>query len=38
MREKKPIVGTIVGDFSGVLDGVQALLIRRTKLGCTVEL
>jgi len=35
---KKPIVGTIVGVFSGALDGVQAQLIRRTKFGYTVEL
>jgi hypothetical protein len=35
---KKPIVGTIVGIFSGALDGVQARLIRRTKFGYTVEL
>ena len=35
---KKPIVGTIVGVFSGVLDGVQARLIGRTKFGYTVEL
>jgi len=35
---KKPIVGTIVGVFSGALDGFQAQLIRRTKFGYTVEL
>jgi len=35
---KKPIIGTIVGVFSGALDGVQARLIRRTKFGYTVEL
>ena len=38
MREKKPIIGTIVGVFDGALDGVQAQLIRRTRLGYTVEL
>jgi hypothetical protein len=38
MRQKKPIIGTIVGVFSGALDGVQARLIRRTKLGYTVAL
>ena len=38
MIEKKPMVGTIVGGFSGALDGVQARLIRRTKFGYTVEL
>ena len=38
MREKKPIIGTIVGVFDGVLDGVQVQLIRRTRLGYTVEL
>ena len=32
------MVGTIVGVFSGALDGVQARLIRRTKFGYTVEL
>ena len=38
MREKKPILGTIVGVFDGALDGLQARLIRRTRLGYTVEL
>jgi hypothetical protein len=38
MREKKPRVGAIVGVFDGALDGIQARLIRRTKLGYTVEL
>ena len=38
MSEKTTIVGTIVGVFSGALDGVQARLIRRTKFGYTVEL
>ena len=38
MREKKPIVGTIVGVLDGALDGVQAQLIRRTKIGYTVKL
>jgi len=35
---KNPIVGTITGVFDGALDGVQARLIGRTKLGYTVEL
>ena len=35
---KKPIIGTLVGVFAGALDGIQAQLIRRTKLGYTVEL
>jgi hypothetical protein len=35
---KKPIIGTIVGVFDGALDGLQARLIRKTKLGYTVEL
>jgi len=35
---KNPIVGTITGVFDGALDGVQAQLIGRTKLGYTVEL
>jgi hypothetical protein len=35
---RKPIVGTIVGIFSGALDGTRAQLIRRIKLGYTVEL
>ncbi len=38
MSEKTTIVGTIVGGFSGALDGVQARLIRATKFGYTVEL
>ena len=38
MREKKPIIGTIVGVFDGALDGVQAQCIRRTRFGYTVEL
>ena len=38
MREKKPIIGTIVGVFDGALDGVQAQLISRTRLGYTVKL
>ena len=38
MREKKPIVGTIVGVFDGALDRVQAQLIRRTNMGYTVKL
>jgi hypothetical protein len=35
---KQPLVGTIVGVFSGALDDVQARLIRTTKFGYTVEL
>jgi hypothetical protein len=35
---KQPLVGTIVGVFSGALDGVQAQRIRTTKFGYTVEL
>ena len=38
MREKKPIVGTIVGVFDGALDGLRAQLISRTRLGYTVKL
>ena len=38
MREKKPQVGTIVGIFDGALDGIRAQLIRRTRLGYTVQL
>jgi hypothetical protein len=38
MREKKPIIGTIVGVFDGALDGLRAQLIRRTRLGYTVKL
>ena len=38
MREKKPIVGTIVGIFDGACDGIQAQLIGRTKFGYTVGL
>ena len=32
------VLGTITGAFDGALDGVQAQLIRRSKLGYTVEL
>ena len=35
---RKPIVGTVVGIFSGALDGTRARLLRTTKLGYTVEL
>ena len=35
---KHPVLGTITGAFDGALDGVQAQLIRRSKLGYTVEL
>jgi hypothetical protein len=38
MRKKKPIMGTIVGVLDGALDGVQAQLMRRTKIGSTVKL
>jgi hypothetical protein len=38
MREKKPVVGTIVGVFDGTLNGIQARLITRTRLGYIVEL
>ena len=38
MRAKKPIIGTIVGVLDGALDGVQAQLIRRTKIGYMVKL
>jgi hypothetical protein len=35
---KPPVLGTITGAFDGALTGVQAQLIRRSKLGYTVEL
>ncbi len=35
---KKLMVGTITGVFNGALDGVPARLVRRRKLGYTVEL
>ena len=35
---KQPIVGTIIGVFAGALDGLPARLVRRRKLGYTVEL
>ena len=38
MRAKKPIIGIIVGVLDGALDGVQAQLMRRTKIGYTVKL
>jgi hypothetical protein len=38
MREKKPLVGTVVGVFDGAIDGIQAQLITRTRLGYMVEL
>ena len=38
MRKKKPMIGTIVGVLDGALDGVQAQLMRRTKIGSTVQL
>ena len=38
MRAKKPIIGTIVGVLDGALDGIQAQLMRITKMGYTVKL
>ena len=38
MREKKPVVGIIVGVFDGALDGLRAQLISRTRCGYTVKL
>jgi hypothetical protein len=35
---KKPIVGTIAAVFDGLLDGLVARLVRRTKTGYTVQL
>jgi hypothetical protein len=35
---KQPLVGTIIGVFDGVLDGLPARLGRRRKVGYTVEL
>ena len=35
---KQAIIGTIIGGFNGALDGLPARLIRRRKLGYTVEL
>jgi len=35
---KKHIVGTITGVFDGALDGMEARLVRRRRLGYTVEL
>jgi hypothetical protein len=35
---KKPIVGTITGVFDKGLDGMTARLVRRRRLGYTVEL
>jgi hypothetical protein len=35
---KQPLVGTITGVFDGALDGLPARLVRRRKLGYTVEL
>jgi hypothetical protein len=37
MREKKPIIGTIGGVCDGALDGMQAQLITRTRLGYIVN-
>jgi len=36
--QRQPIVGTITGVFHGVLDGMPARLVRRGKVGYTVEL
>jgi hypothetical protein len=38
MREKTPIIGTIVDVFDGALDGLRAQLVSRTRLGYTVKL
>ena len=35
---KKHIVGTITGVFDEALDGIAARLLRRTRVGYTVEL
>ena len=35
---KPAIIGTIIGVFNGALDGLPARLVRRRKLGYTVEL
>ena len=35
---KPAIIGTIIGVFDGALDGLPARLVRRRKLGYTVEL
>ena len=35
---KQAIIGTIIGVFNGALDGLPARLVRRRKLGYTVEL
>ena len=36
--QHQPIIGTITGVFQGVLDGMPARLVRRGKVGYTVEL
>ena len=38
LMAKQPLVGTIIGVFDGALDGLPARLVRRRKLGYTVEL
>jgi hypothetical protein len=38
MMAKTHIVGTITGVFDGTLDGLAARLLRRTRVGYTVEL
>ena len=35
---KTRIVGTLTGVFDGTLDGIAARLVRRTRVGYTVEL
>ena len=35
---KQAIIGTIIGGFDGVLNGLPARLVRRRKFGYTVEL
>jgi hypothetical protein len=38
MMAKTHIVGTITGVFDATLDGIAARLLRRTRVGYTVEL
>ena len=38
LMQRQPIVGTITGVFHGILDGMPARLVRRGKVGYTVEL
>jgi hypothetical protein len=37
-QAKQAIIGTIIGGFDGVLNGLPARLVRRRKFGYTVEL